>query len=267
MSVTHPSPRRIEALRRRWTGQEARLRAIARSIVAGEDWTVHLLGLPLVEEIPPRDGEVCGRDLRGADLRHYLYPDLTITEATEVQAAIAAGLSFEGQRNNTPLPDASPFAADFESAEDIAIAMRRGDRFLLARLGGQPIGVVRIAVKSEFSEYTGQRPYGEISGLAVATRARRLGAGAALVRAAEMETLRDGHDYALLRTTLEIGLVPWYERLGYETRLIRQLTCRKGTTILDVVMARRLRAAPTAVRAANGVVHAAATRARHPVRR
>ena len=60
MSVTHPSPTKVETLRARWVGQEARLKAIAQAMLAGADWTVHLAGLPLVEEIPPREGEALG---------------------------------------------------------------------------------------------------------------------------------------------------------------------------------------------------------------
>ena len=71
-------------------GQEARLQRIAESLLAGEDWTRHLRGLSLVEEIPPREGEAYGRDLRGADLRRALHPRVDVTRATERDAALVA---------------------------------------------------------------------------------------------------------------------------------------------------------------------------------
>ena len=39
MSVTHPSPGKVETLRARWVGQEGRLKAIAQAMLAGADWT------------------------------------------------------------------------------------------------------------------------------------------------------------------------------------------------------------------------------------
>ena len=47
----------------------------------------------------------------------------------------------------------------------------------------------------------------------------------------------------LLRTTEEVGLVPWYERLGYEVRRVRQLTFKDAPTYLDVLLTRDVRAA------------------------
>jgi ribosomal protein S18 acetylase RimI-like enzyme len=244
MSVTHPSPSRIEALRRRWTGQEARLRAIAQGILDGSDWTVHLAGLPYVEEVPPLPGEALGRDLRGADLKRWLAPVAGIRQATEDEAALIAGISLEGLTNNTPLDGVTPFPVTSENADEIAVAMRRGDRFLIARAGGQAVGVVRWAApKSEFRAQTDGKPYAEISGLAVRPCARRQGVGLMLLAAAELQASAAGFEMVLLRTTMELGLVPWYEHAGYSVGLVRQLTCPEGPTILDVVMVRRVGAA------------------------
>lgn len=240
MSVTHPSPSKVEELRRRWTGQERRLEAIARDLRSGRDWTRHLRGLPLIEEVPPLPGEAYGRDLRGADLQRLLRPAVDIGSATAKESALVAAISLEGLRNNTALPDASPFPVEVEGAADIALAMRRGDRFLLARCDEEPVGVVRLAEKREFHEYTEHRPYGEISGLAVLSRWRGTGIGARLLATAEAEALRDGYPWVLLRTTYEIGLVPWYRRLGYEERHVRQLAYPGAPTCLDVVMTRRI---------------------------
>jgi ribosomal protein S18 acetylase RimI-like enzyme len=238
--MIHPSPEKLRALSDRWIGQEDRLQRIAESILLGEDWTRHLRGLPHVEEIPPREGEAYGRDLRGADLRRHLHPKVDVTRATERDAALVASVTREAMRNNTPLPDASPFPADVESAEGVALALRRGDRFLLARVGRQVVGCVRWAVRSEFSEMADGHPYGEVSGLAVSPTHRRVGIGGTLVASAEWDVAGEGHDWALLRTTVELGLVPWYERLGYVLRRVRQLTYPEAPTFLDAVLTKRL---------------------------
>lgn len=238
--MIHPSPEKIRALAERWVGQEARLQKIAAAIVAGEDWTVHLRGLPLVDEVPPREGEAYGRDLRGADLKRFLHPEVEVSRAVERDAALVAALTLEAMRNNTPLPDASPFPADVESAEAVALAMRRKDRFLLARIGRQVVGCVRWAERREFADLCDGRAYVEVSGLAVATAHRRCGIGATLLAYAEWEAAAEGLDWALLRTTVELGLVPWYERCGYVVRCVRQHTYPDAPTFLDAVMTKRL---------------------------
>jgi ribosomal protein S18 acetylase RimI-like enzyme len=238
--MIHPSPEKLRALAERWEGQEARLQRIAAGLLSGEDWTAHLRGLPFVEEVPPREGEAYGRDLRGADLRRWLHPKVEIDRAIEKDAALVASVSLEAARNNTPLPDASPFPADIESAEAIALAMRRGDRFLLARMGKRVVGVVRWAKRREFSDLCEGRPYGEISSLAVAVSHRRVGIGGTLLASAEWDVAAAGHDFALLRTTVELGLVPWYEARGYALRCVRQTTYPEAPTFLDAVMTRRL---------------------------
>jgi ribosomal protein S18 acetylase RimI-like enzyme len=242
MSVIHPSAQRLEALRRRWDGQEPRLAAIATSLRRGEDWTVHLQGLPFVDEVPPLPGEAFGRDLRGADLRRHLRPDVQIRPAGLDDRARVAALTGDGLRWNTPLPGVSPFPAEVESAEEVALAMRRGDRFLLAVTGDEPVGVVRWTERREFQEHTLHRPYAEVSGLSVVPAWRRGGIGRRLLAAAEAQAAAEGHDHALLRTAEEVGLVPWYRTLGYEVRLTRQLTYSGAPTFLDVVMTRRIAA-------------------------
>lgn len=246
MSVTHPSPARIEALRKRWLGQEERLRAIASDLLEGRDWTLRLAGLPLVEEIPPLPGDAFGRDLRGADLRRHLAPPIEVAEAGEEESALISGISLEGLTNNTPLDGITPFPVAHESAEDIALAMRRGDRFLVARSAGRAAGVVRWATRGEFKELTADRPYVELSGLAVLPAFRRQGIAGALLAAVQAEAASDGFAHAVLRTTLELGLVPWYERAGFAVKRVHQLTCPDGPTVLDVVMVRRLGVAPPA---------------------
>ncbi len=240
MSVIHPSPDKIEALRGRWQGQEKRLRRIAAAMLAGEDWTVHLRGLRFVREIPPLEGEACGRDLRGADLSRYLHPPIEIRPATESEAALIAGITLEAMRSNTPLPSMSPFPADVEGAEEVRVAIRRGETFLLARCGAEAVGVIRLADRSEFRDLTLHRSYIEISGLAVRPDHRRNGIGSALLAAAENHATADGYEHTLLRTSMEVGLVPYYERRGYGIRHVRQLSYPGSPTFLDVVMSKRM---------------------------
>ncbi len=252
MSVTHPSPGKVRALEQRWRGEERRLRAIARDLRAGRDWTIHLAGLPHVEEIPPRPGELFGRDLRGADLRRWLRPDVSVGQAQEHEAPIVAAISLEALRNNTPLPDVSPFPVEVEGAGEVALAMRRGERFLLARADREPVGVLRIAARTELSEYTDRLPYVELSGLAVLDRWRRGGVGGMLLAAGERVASEESFASVLLRTTREVGLVPWYESKGYRTRLVRQLSYPDAPTCLDVVMVKALRAGPALPAASSG---------------
>jgi GNAT superfamily N-acetyltransferase len=176
-----------------------------------------------------------------------------IREAEDREAALVAGLALEGLRHNTPLPGVSPFPVDAEGAESVRLALRRGDRFFLARAAGTPIGVVRWGERREFRELAAERSYAEVSGLAVLPEWRRQGVGGDLLAEAERDAARHGHEHALLRTTLELGLVPWYERLGYEVRATRQLTYADAPTFLDVVMTRRLVAARRSVVAARPV--------------
>jgi ribosomal protein S18 acetylase RimI-like enzyme len=238
--VIHPSQDKVRALRERWEGQQARLQRIAESILAGEDWTRHLAGLPMVEEIPPRYGETLGRDLRGADLRRWLHPRVDVVPAKEDDAALVASVSLEALRNNTPLPDATPFPVDVEPADTVALAMRRGERFLLARVGRRAVGAVRWVARREFADLCNDRQYADVSGLAVAPAHRRVGIGTTLLAAAEWDVASAGIDWVLLRTAMEVGLVPFYESRGYELRRVRQLTYPGAPTFLDAVMTKRL---------------------------
>jgi GNAT superfamily N-acetyltransferase len=233
-------------------------------MMAGEDWTRHLRGLPLVEEIPPLRGEAYGRDLRGADLRLHLKPEVRIAEASEHAAAVVAGIALEAMQNNTPLPGISPFHTELESAEQTAVAMRRGEVFLLARALGRPVGTVRIARRREFDELTMGSEYAEVSGLAVLPAYRRQGIGASLLDAAEQHAADSGHGWVLLRTVHETGLVAWYRTRGYDVASVRQLSFADSPTFLDVIMCRRLRVpqapdgTPLGVRRALGVEGSAA---------
>jgi GNAT superfamily N-acetyltransferase len=193
-----------------------------------------------VEEVPPQPGEACGRDLRGADLRRWLRPEVEVAPATPAEAGLVAALSLEGLASPLTLPGLSPFPLDAEGAADVALAMRRGERFLLARCDGVGVGVVRTAVRKEFAALTGRQPYVEVSGLSVRPDWRRTGIGGRLLVEAEARAVEDRIGWVLLRTYLEVGLVPWYRRQGYEERLVRQISWAGSPTCLDVVMTRRV---------------------------
>ena len=238
--MIHPSAEKIRALSERWLGQEARLQRVAESLLAGEDWTRHLRGLPMIEEIPPREGEAYGRDLRGADLRRHLHPTTEVTRAAERDAALVAAVTLEALRNNTPLPDATPFPSQCESAEGIEIAMRRGERFLLARVGRTIVGAIRWAVRREFADLTDERAYAEASGLAVLPAHRRMGIGSTLLGSCEWDVAAEGYDCVLLHTAVEVGLVPFYEARGYGVRRVRQHTYPDAPHFLDAIMTKRL---------------------------
>lgn len=244
MSVTHPSPHMVRALELRWEGQEARLRRIAKDLRAGRDWTIHLAGLPFVDEVPPLPGELMGRDLRGADLGRWLRPEVEISVADEDEAPRVAAISLEALRNNTPLPDVSPFPVEVEGADEVALAIRRDERFLLARCDREPVGVVRCTRHLGSHEHTSREPYLEISGLAVLARWRRGGIGTRLLDAAEAMAAEEGLKHVLLNTMREIGLVPWYESKGYGVKHVRQLTYPEAPTYLDVLMAKPIEAEP-----------------------
>ena len=62
----------------------------------------------------------------------------------------------------------------------------------------------------------------------------------------------EGHDFALLRTAVEIGLVPYYESRGYHQRLVRQFSYPEAPTFLDAVLTKRL-----AVIGTNGAIGSA----------
>lgn len=238
--MLHPSPDKLQALADRWRGQEARLARIAESLLVGEDWTRHLAGLPLVEEVPRRDGEALGRDLRGADLRRHLHPQVVVDRAAERDAALVAAVTLDAQRNGTPLPDTSPFPADVDSAEGIALAIRRGERFFVARVLRRPVGVVRWGERREFADLCDGGAYAEFSGLGVLPGHRRAGIASSLLAAAERDAADAGYRWGLLRTTVEVGLVPYYERRGYAVRRVRQLSYPAAPTFLDAVMTKRL---------------------------
>jgi GNAT superfamily N-acetyltransferase len=240
MSIVHPSPAKLEALRARWEGQEGRLRTIAAAMLAGEDWTTHLRGLPHIDEIPPRPGEAYGRDLRGADLKRCLAPEALIAPAHEGEAALVAGLVFEAERTSTPLAGVSPFPTDLDCAERTTLAMRRGEVFLLARVLGRAVGSVRVARRSEFRDLAADGEYAEVSDLAVLPSHRRQGIGRRLIQAAEAWARVQGLDHVLLRTYEELGLVTWYLGMGFCVQRVRQIVPVEGPAALEVICTQRL---------------------------
>jgi GNAT superfamily N-acetyltransferase len=163
-----------------------------------------------------------------------------VARAGERDAALVASVALEGLLNNTPLPGVSPFPPDIESAEAVALAMRRGDHFLVARIGRTLVGTVRWAVRREFPDLCDGQPYGEISNLSVSPAHRRVGIGGLLLSSAEWDVAREGFEWSLLRTPAEVGLVPFYESRGWAMRTLRQWTYPEAPVFLDAVMTKRL---------------------------
>lgn len=83
---------KMKLLRHRWKGQKERLKSIFKSLRYKEDWTIHLEGLQLVEEIPARDGMKCGKDLRGADLANEFLVGVNL-ESTHLEWANLEGVN------------------------------------------------------------------------------------------------------------------------------------------------------------------------------
>lgn len=75
-------------LMERWEGQEQRIKKIIESARRREDWTVHLEGLPFVEEIEVNKPERSGGDLRGIDLRGLNLSGVRLVGATMNEAML-----------------------------------------------------------------------------------------------------------------------------------------------------------------------------------
>jgi hypothetical protein len=120
---------KIKALVSRWENQEERLQKIADSVVKGEDWTIHLEGLPYLNDLETLPGDKYPRDLRGANLRRYFQPKPSIVPASSDDAPNISYIIREAMLNNTPLRGYSPFPVPNLTADDVAMAMERGSRF------------------------------------------------------------------------------------------------------------------------------------------
>jgi ribosomal protein S18 acetylase RimI-like enzyme len=234
--------KKIDALQKRWEGQEYRLQKVADAIMKGEDWTIHLDGLPYLDEVPKLDCDKNPRDLRGANLRRYLMPTTTLEAATIADIAGIAYIMRESNRNNTPLRGISPFPLPLINADDIGLMMEKGSRFFLALQLGKVIGIVQLDSAAEFKHVTEDKPYYEISNLSVLPAYRHLGVASSVLH--EFEKFARGeakHVYVLLRTVIEHGLVNYWERGGYQLREVYQRQHPKGApAFMEAVMTKKI---------------------------
>jgi ribosomal protein S18 acetylase RimI-like enzyme len=234
--------KKIEALQKRWEGQEERLQKIADAIIKGEDWTAFLDGMPYLDEVQKLDGDCRPRDLRGANLRRYLMPTTTMEPATISDTANIAYIMRESNRNNTPLRGISPFPLPMINADDIGLMMEKGSRFFMALQMGKVIGIVQMDSASEFKHLAEDKPYYELSNLSVLPAYRHLGVARSVLREFEKFARGEGkHSYILLRTVLEHGLVNYWERGGYALREVYQRQHPKGApAYMEAVMTKKI---------------------------
>jgi GNAT superfamily N-acetyltransferase len=234
--------KKIEGLQKRWDGQENRLQKIADSIMKGEDWTIHLDGLPYLDEIPKLDCDKNPRDLRGANLRRYLMPTTTMEPAAISDVAGIAYIMRESHRNNTPLRGVSPFPLPVINADDIGLLMEKGSRFFMALQMGKVIGIAQMDSCNEFKHLTQDKPYYELSNLSVLPAYRHLGVARSVLIEIEKFARQEGkHSFILLRTVAEHGLVSYWERGGFSLCEIYQRQHPKGApAFTEAIMTKKI---------------------------
>jgi ribosomal protein S18 acetylase RimI-like enzyme len=234
--------KKISALQKRWDGQEERLQKIADSIMKEEDWTVHLEGLPFLDELQKLDCDKFPRDLRGANLRRYLMPLTILEPATVTDLAGIAYIMRESHRNNTPLRGMSPFPLPSINADDIGLMIEKGSRFFVAIQMDKVIGIVQMDSASEFKHLTEEKPYYELSNLSVLPAYRHLGVARSVLHEFEKYAKEEGkHSFILLRTVVEHGLQSYWERGGYTLCEIYQRQYPKGApAFMEAIMTKRI---------------------------
>jgi ribosomal protein S18 acetylase RimI-like enzyme len=234
--------KKIEALQKRWEGQEHRLQKIADAIIKEEDWTLYLEGIPFLDEVQKLDCDRYPRDLRGANLRRYLMPTTTMEPATVSDISNIAYIMREANRNNTPLRGQSPFPLPLINGDDIGLKMEKGSRFFMALQMGKVIGIVQMDSASEFKHLTEERPYYELSNLSVLPAYRHLGVARAVLQEFEKFARGEGkHEYILLRTVMEHGLESYWERGEYQLREVYQRQLPKGApAFMEALMIKKI---------------------------
>jgi ribosomal protein S18 acetylase RimI-like enzyme len=234
--------KKIEALQKRWEGQDDRLQKIADSIMKGEDWTAHLKGIPYLDELQKLDGDSCPRDLRGANLRRYLMPTTVMEPAAVSDTPNIAYIMRESNRNNTPLRGISPFPLPLVNADDIGLMMEKGSRFFMALQMGKVIGIVQMDSASEFKHLAEDKAYYEISNLSVLPAYRHLGVARAVLQEFVKFAANEGkHAFILLRTVVEHGLVNYWERGGFTLCEVYQRQHPKGApAFMEAIMTKKI---------------------------
>jgi ribosomal protein S18 acetylase RimI-like enzyme len=234
--------KKIEALQKRWDGQENRLQKIADAIMKGEDWTIYLEGLPFISDVQKLDGDCDPRDLRGANLRRYLMPTTTMEPAGISDTPNIAYIMRESNRNNTPLRGISPFPIPPINADDVGLMMEKGNRFFLALQMGKVIGIVQMDSGSEFKHLTEEKAYYELSNLSVLPAYRHLGVARSVLHEFEKFARAEAkHSHILLRTVMEHGLVSYWERGGFILREVYQRQHPKGApAFMEAIMVKKI---------------------------
>lgn len=235
--------KKMKSLQKRWNGQVERLQKIADSILNNEDWTVHLEGLKYIDEVEKLEGDKYPRDLRGANLRRYLMPTTTMEPADFDDVANIAYIMREAHRNNTPLRGISPFPVPSISAEDVGLMMEKGSRFFVALQMDKMIGIVQMDTGEDLKRFTDDKPYYELSNLSVLPAYRHLGVARAVLVEFEKFARNEGrHEYILLRTIMEHGLVNYWERAKYVLREVRQKQQPRGApAYMEAIMTKKIK--------------------------
>jgi len=148
----------------------------------------------------------------------------------------------EAHRNNTPLRGVSPFPVPQINAEDVGLMMEKGSRFFVALQSEKMIGIVQMDSDHEFKHLTEDKPYYELSNLSVLPAYRHLGVARSVLVEFEKFAKEEGkHSYILLRTTMEHGLVNYWERANYELREVYQKQDGKGgPAFMEAVMTKHI---------------------------
>lgn len=236
------SEEKIRLLVERWEGQNERLNKIADSVMKGEDWTVHLDGLPYLDELEIIHGDKYPRDLRGANLRRYFQPTTKIEPATPEDTPNIAYIIKEAMLNDTPLRGISPFPVPRLNTEDIGLKMERGSRFFMAIQLRKVIGALQLDINTQFKHCTDDAPYYEITNLCTLPAYRHQGVGGAIIRETEKFAKSEGkHGWILMRIITELGFKPYYERAGYTCKEVYQRLHPLGApAYLESVMVKKL---------------------------
>lgn len=233
---------KIKALQKRWENQTERLQKIADSIVLGEDWTVHLEGLPYLNELETLPSDKYPRDLRGANLRRYLQATTAIEPANPDDAPNIAYIVREAMLNDTPLRGISPFPIPNLAAEDIGMAMERGSRFFMAIQLGKVIGAIQLDSGEELKHNTDNELYYEITNLSTLPAYRHQGIGGAIIRETEKFARKEAkHRWMLMRIIAELGFESYYKRTGYTCKEVYQKQSPKGApAYMECIMVKKL---------------------------
>ena len=233
---------KLKTLQQRWENQQDRLQKIADALMQEEDWTIHLAGLPYLNELETLPGDKYPRDLRGVNLRRYLQPATTIVPASPEDAPNIAYIIREAMLNNTPLRGKSPFVVPNLTGDDIGMAMQRGSRYFLAMQLGKVIGAVQLDSGSDYKQNTNNEPYYEIANISTLPAYRHQGIGGAIIRETEKFAIQEGkHKWILMRIIAELGFEDYYVRWGYVRKEVYMRQQPKGApAYMEIILVKKI---------------------------